>query len=259
VEIEPAIQWVQRFIAIAVIFQTIELLQIRTTFADNGVWSWNDLKKEFKIFSPFNQRMLDFFLNYRNFLCLLFVRLFMAICLLFFSNAFILAILLFSTIMIGLRWRGTFNGGSDYMTILVLSALTAESLSSHSYKISLAVLWYLSIQVCSSYFIAGLVKIRRQNWRNGTALRCFVASTIYREDELSRFIKEKKGIAIVLSWLLFLFELGFPLALVSSDLSLVVILMAIFFHVGNFYIFGLNRFVFAWMACYPALYFCSGL
>ena len=258
-EIEQAIQWVQRLIAIAIIFQTIELLQIKTTFADNGVWSWDDLKKEFKIFSPFNQRMLDFFLSYRNFLCLLVARICLAICLLFFSHPLILAILLFSTILIGLRWRGTFNGGSDYMTILVLSALTVESLSNHSYKISLAVLWYLAIQVCSSYFIAGLVKIRRQNWRDGVALRCFVASTIYKEDGLSRLVKEKKSIAIVLSWLLLLFEIGFPVALVSPDLSIVVILIAIAFHVGNFYIFGLNRFVFAWLACYPALYFCSGL
>ena len=76
---------------------------------------------------------------------------------------------------------------------------------------------------------------------------------------MSRLVKEKKSIAIVLSWLLLLFEIGFPVALVSPDLSIVVILIAIAFHVGNFYIFGLNRFVFAWLACYPALYFCSGL
>lgn len=258
-EIEQAIEWVQRLIGVAIIFQTIELLQIRTTFSDTGVWSWNDLRKEFRIFSGLNQRMLDFFLNYRNFLCLLFIRLLLAISLLFHSNVFILAILLFSTIMIGLRWRGTFNGGSDYMTILVLSALTVDSLAVHSYKISLAVLWYLAIQVSTSYFIAGLVKIRRQNWRNGTALSCFVASTIYKEDKLSNLIKDKKSIAVILSWLLFLFELGFPIALLSPNISLVFLILAVAFHVGNFYIFGLNRFVFAWMACYPALYFCSGL
>ncbi len=258
-DIYQAIQWVQRLIAIAIIFQTIEIFQIRKSFADKGVWSWYDLRIEFKTFSTFSQRMLDFFLSYRNFLCLLALRLLLATCLLFFSNVCILVILLFSTIMIGLRWRGTFNGGSDYMTILVLLALTVQSLSSESYKLSLAVLWYLAIQVCSSYFIAGLVKVRRQNWRSGVALRCFIASTIYKEDKLSKLIQENNSIALFLSWALFLFELGFPIALVNPSVSLFVVATAIVFHIGNFYIFGLNRFVFAWLACYPALYFCSGL
>ena len=38
-----------------------------------------------------------------------------------------------------------------------------------------------------------------------------------------------------------------------------ILVAAIGFHLVNFYAFGLNRFLFAWAAAYPALYFCSGL
>lgn len=258
-EIELAILWVQRLIAMAVIFQTIELLKIKETFADDGVWSWPVLRKEFEIFSIFNQKMLDFFLSYRNFIGLLLLRLVLGICLLFYSHFLILFILLFSTIMISLRWRGTFNGGSDYMTVLVLASLTINSLSGHHYKVSLAVLWYLSIQLCSSYFIAGLIKIRSANWRSGFALRGFVDSTIYYQNGLVSLIYDNPALSMLMSWLLFVFELGFVLSISNPTLCAIMIVCAVGFHMGNFYIFGLNRFIFAWLSCYPALYFCSGL
>ena len=35
--------------------------------------------------------------------------------------------------------------------------------------------------------------------------------------------------------------------------------VALGFHLANVYAFGLNRFLFAWLAAYPALYYCSSL
>jgi hypothetical protein len=36
-----------------------------------------------------------------------------------------------------------------------------------------------------------------------------------------------------------------------------IVAVALAFHIANVYVFGLNRFVWAWAATYPALYFCS--
>lgn len=257
-ELLYSIALTEKLIALALIFQTIELLLLRDVYSDSGVWRWADLNKEFKIFSRINQAMLCFFLNYKNFILFLVLRLVLAICLLFYSSPLILCTLLFSTVMIALRWRGTFNGGSDYMTVLVLSALSVASIYKDSETVQLAALWYITIQVVSSYFIAGLVKVRRGNWRDGSALQGFVASTIYKDISLTKLISSNKAVALLFSWTIIIFELAFIFTLLSPSVAVSFILIAFFFHVGNFYIFGLNRFVFSWMACYPALVFCSG-
>ena len=110
----------QKLISVALIFQTIELLTLKSSYADKGVWRWSSLAEEFKIFSPSTQKVLSFCLRYRNFLFILGLRLALSFTLIFYSNSFILLLLLFSTILISLRWRGTFNGGSDYMTVIIL-------------------------------------------------------------------------------------------------------------------------------------------
>ncbi len=259
-EISTALYLTKQIISYAIILQTIELFQIRKSFSDQGVWRWENLKVEFEIFSKLTQKILAFTLKYENFLVLLSLRLVAAIYLIFYSNAFLFLYLLISTLLISLRWRGTFNGGSDYMTIIVLSALTFDSFfSTASDKVSLAAMWYITIQICSSYFISGVVKIRRSNWRNGAALRGFMSSTIYKYNAVSKLISDNKIISIILSWAIIIFEVGFVLALLNPLLCVGFIMFALAFHLANFYFFGLNRFIFAWLACYPALLFCSGL
>jgi hypothetical protein len=257
-EISTTLYCTKQIISFAIILQTIELIQIRKSFSEQGVWRWEDLKVEFEIFSKLTQKFLAFTLKYENFLVLLALRLIAAICLIFYSNAFLFLYLLISTLLISLRWRGTFNGGSDYMTIIVLSALTFDSLfSSISEKVSLAAMWYITIQIYSSYFISGIVKIKGRNWRNGAALRSFMCSTIYNDNSLSRLISDNQIISIMISWTIILFELCFVAALLNPLLCVGFIIFALLFHLANFYFFGLNRFFFAWLACYPALLYCS--
>jgi len=144
------------------------------------------------------------------------------------------------------------------MTVIILSALSVGSLFKYSPKISLAVVWYITIQICSSYFISGVAKLRKKNWRNGAALKGFMKSTIYNEDKLTALFLRNSSLILISSWLIVLFEILFVTALISPPICSWFIVTAILFHIGNFYVFGLNRFIFAWLACYPALYYCSG-
>lgn len=252
-----AIFWTEKIIAIAIFFQTLELIQIRNAYSEKGTWAWNTLKKEFEIFPVFFQKIIGVFLKYPNFLYLLFLRLFSALLILFFPHPILIFILFFSTIFVCLRWRGVFNGGSDYMTIVVLSALCFFEIFKGSVNSSLICLWYISIQVCSSYFISGLVKIKKKNWRTGKALSGFINSSIYQSTPGTELISSNLRFSCLVSWIIILFELSFPLTLFSPQLCLAYIAFALAFHLANFYIFGLNRFLFAWAASYPALYFCS--
>ena len=144
---------IEKLIAVAIIFQTLELIAIRQVFSDEGVWRWSTLSKEFKVFSRVSQCVFTFFLGYRNFCILLFARLILALTLFFVSSPLVLVSLLISTILISLRWRGTFNGGSDYVTVLVLYSLTFASFFRDHLTVENAVLWYITIQISSSYFI----------------------------------------------------------------------------------------------------------
>lgn len=249
---------IEKLIALATIFQTIEFIQIRATFSDQGVWRWATLREEFKIFSRPSQILFNFVFSYKNFLLLLVIRLACGVLLLFDSSLIVLLILLFSTILICLRWRGVFNGGSDYMSVLVLTSLTVVSLDPDSDKIMLGVIWYLSIQLCSSYFIAGIVKLQKANWRNGTALSGFISSTIYRDNLLTQAIAKSSGGSKILAWIIMLFELMSPITLFNQTFCIVYLLFAFAFHLANFYVFGLNRFIFTWISCYPALIYVSG-
>ncbi len=252
-----AIFWTEKIIAIAIFFQTLELIQIRNSYDENGVWNWNTLKKEFAIFPIFFQKFIALFLKYPNFLYLLFLRLFSALLILFFPHPLLVFILFFSTVLICLRWRGVFNGGSDYLTIVVLSALCIFEIFKQSETAAFIALWYIAIQVCSSYFISGIVKIKKENWRTGKALSGFINSSIYLATPSSALISNNLKLSCFVSWIIMIFELSFPLALLSPEICLAYIVFAFVFHLANFYIFGLNRFLFAWAAAYPALYFCS--
>lgn len=63
-----------------------------------------------------------------------------------------------------------------------------------------------------------------------------------------------RGLAFFASWTIILFEVTFPAAILNAHLSLVYMASGLAFHAGNAYVFGLNRFFFAWLAAYPAIY-----
>ncbi len=251
-----ALIWITRLISLAVLLQSIEMLQIRSAFSDAGVWRWPTLKREFAIYPRALQKILDFALKYRNFIVLLSVRILAAIIGLGIGSGVSVLVMFLSTLLVSMRWRGTFNGGSDSMTLLVLGALSISNIFQKFPNINQACLWYVGIQCCFSYFISGVAKFRESEWRKGGALGGFFRSSHYQVPLVFKNISNSQ-VVVALSWLILIFELSFPLALLSPNICLVYIATALLFHICNFYIFGLNRFLFAWLAAYPALLYCS--
>lgn len=241
-----------KLIAVAVFLQSVEFLQIRKVFSDHGVWRWATLKKDFAAFWWPLPQILEIIFCDSHFRNLLVLRAFGAVLIFFWPQAWLALFLLMTTVLISMRWRGTFNGGSDYMTVIVLSAITLGAL----WAVKLA-LWYIAAQSCLSYFIGGAVKMKASNWRSGEALTEFICHSRYQvPTTLQNFLKVR-WIALLCTWLILIFECSFPLALTGRPQALAYITLALLFHLGNFYAFGLNRFLFAWLATYPALYFCS--
>jgi hypothetical protein len=255
--LSQALSWTDRLIALAVFLQTIEFLQIRRTFDRDGIWTWSVLRDDFSHLPSVFRFLLKIVFNDRRFFAVLILQLLCSVMLFLTSSAAASFLLLLTALLIAIRWRGTFNGGSDSMTILILAAISVAH-STDQEKIAKGALLYLAIQASLSYFIAGLVKLRKPAWRSGKALFHFLRDTNYEvPDSLRRW--NSPAFVLFCSWGILAFECFFPLALFSDKAAFSFAVAGGAFHLLNAYILGLNRFLFAWIASYPALIYCAGL
>jgi len=247
--------WSERLVCFAVFFQTIELLQVRKSFADSGVWSWSTLRLDYP---RLIQVLLSPVFSYRGFLALLVLR---AVCAglliaspeMAFGSSLLIYVTL-SSLLVCWRWRGTYNGGSDFMTMVVLLALSAASIWPQWTKVGLG---YIAVQLGLSYFLPGIVKLKNKEWRSGKALALLMNGGNY---EIPKSVKNwvaRPNTAFALSCGLIAFECSFPIAMINSAFCEVYLAIALLFHLVTFYVFGLNRFVWAWVAAFPALLYWS--
>lgn len=150
------------------------------------------------------------------------------------------------------RYHGPYNGGSDRMGLLVLYCLTL-SVWLPDGVMSEATFGYLGIQVVLSYFISGKVKIVNPDWRSGRALADVFAFSAYPVSEGLRQLANRPTMLWVASWGVILFELVFPISILWAPALALGLLIAAIFHLANACLFGLNRFVWFWLASYPSL------
>lgn len=151
------------------------------------------------------------------------------------------------------RFDGPYNGGADRMTLLSLVCLTAAHWAPAPAWAELA-LGYLAAQLVISYVMAGWVKIVNPDWRSGRALRDVFLFSAYPVSGALRALADRPRLLAAASWAVMLLELSFPLGLLDPRLLLAVLAAAACFHLANAALFGLNRFVWAWLAAYPALF-----
>lgn len=252
--LEVALLWTERLTALALVLQSLELLQLRRAFADDGVWRWSILRDEQAGLLLPLRWVLALLLPYRAFVGLLVARIVLAA--LFSLGHGLLALpLLLSQLLVCARFRGTFNGGSDYMTVVLLLGTSVAALPGAA-RVGLG---YICVQLVMSYFIAGITKLRQPAWRSGSALATFLRSPRYAAPAWVGSAATP-GLALVASWSVMVFEVGFPWALTGLTTAWCAALLGVGFHLANAVVFGLNRFLFAWTAAYPALlYFAAAL
>ncbi len=118
-------------------------------------------------------------------------------------------------------------------------------------KIAKGFFVYLCIQVIFSYVIAGLVKVKNSEWRNGQALPNIAKLLRYQVPKTFQLYLNNRNISLALSWLVIVFEILFFLPLLFPQSALFFLLFGLLFHFANFYFFGLNRFFWTWLATYP--------
>ncbi|MBS2035682.1 hypothetical protein JST97_11895 [bacterium] len=188
--------------------QTLELIRI-----------WPQVRKIWTL--ELVRRQTGWFPSDQAFHALLWLRLAASLGLLWSLSPWLVWILIGITLLSAIRFGGSLNGGSDYMTLVILSSLLLP--------------WgriYLAVQLTLSYVVAGLVKIRLPEWRNGKTLTLLT------------------GLPAFLSLPMLLWECSFPLAWSSPRLLWLYLAVGVCFHLCNAKILGLNRFFWIWLAAY---------
>lgn len=252
-----AMVWTERAIALAIVLQTVELLQLRRVYSESGIWRWSILADEHAALPGYLRATFAALLPDRPFLALLWLRLGCALALLAAGAGCVLPLLWFSQLAICVRFRGAFNGGSDAMTLLITFCASVAWLASYSPVITSGCLAFIAVQATLSYFVAGVAKLKEASWRDGEALRAFVASPQYNTPAWLRRGLSAPALARPLGLGVIAFECVFPLAWTGPTACAALLAIGLGFHVANAWLFGLNRFLFAWAAAYPALAYCS--
>lgn len=238
--------------------QTLEYLRMQKATAHDGLWSWQLQRTD--IPNAIVRQLLDVLFAPRVHTAHLCLRLLAALTLALQGASLPLISFLFvGNLLILIRWRGAFNGGSDFLTLVVLTGLLISQIVGawgDRYLGWQAGFWYIAIQAITSYFMSGAVKLLRSEWRNGSAMTIFLNAAIYGPLS-SQHPLRNKWLAWMGSWGFIVWEILFPLSLLDARLAAVFCAVASIFHFLVFWFFGLNRFFWAWMVSFPAIIWAS--
>lgn len=257
-----AVRFMSLIAAIACAVNALELLAIRSSWTSQGVWREQILATEWGGWSVL--------LGARGFLIVQVVQLVAAgvlatcgafaqlhaepgvvVSTLAAGAAMVLAA---TTLLAAMRFRATVNGGSDGMLFTVLLGLSIAWLPAVPMVVHEGAVLYVAAQVTLSYARAGLVKVRERAWWRGDALTAFLALPAYG---VPPWIPRHSVLLRVASIAVITFECTALAAWSDPQIATIVIATALVFHVGAAVVFGLNRFLLAWSAALPALWYAA--
>lgn len=257
-ELTLAVRIFEVLLGLSLVLQTLEYLRLPSL---DRVTLWPKLAQELPAKPAWLKSGLTLLLQPSPYRTMLVLRLVLALGLMLGLVGLAGAAVLFvMALLLLLRWRGAFNGGSDFMTLVGLSGLLLAHLVSAIADESLgwqAGFWYISLQTISSYFVSGWVKLLRAEWRSGQAMTLFLDTGVYGPLAQNSIFRNPQ-FARLCAWSFTLWEGCFPLALLDVRLALVLCAVASLFHFLVFWFFGLNRFFWAWLSSFPAIVYCAG-
>ena len=253
-----AIRATELLFALSLLIQTLEYLRMGKYTSDDAFWSWQLQRAD--IPNAPMRAVLDVLFKPKVHQLHLVLRLLAAVVLAFQGATLpLIGFLFVGNLLILVRWRGAFNGGSDFFTLVVLTGLLISQVVGAFGKTQLgwqAGFWFIAIQAVTSYFMSGAVKMLRPEWRNGAALTIFLNGAIYGPLSATHPLRNQ-WLAMLSSWGFIVWEILFPLSLLDPQLAAVFCAVAALFHFLVFWFFGLNRFFWAWLCSFPAIIWCS--
>ena len=251
-----AIIHVGTLLAVGSILHSLEFLSLHRALGTQGLWQSGDLAEEV-CRGPLSRRLVTLGFSPLFFQFAQALRIVAAVLWIVEPGPFSIMALLTIHVYTLIRFRGTFNGGSDSMMLYLLVLVAISQLGSHSEFSERVIAWSITAILVVSYGRAGLAKIKQANWRCGQSLNVFLGSSKYQGIAAIDSLRRSQAFLRIASWGIILFEVSFPTALLSPSIAFLFVCAGVLFHLGNAAVFGLNRFLFAWISAYPALLFCA--
>lgn len=238
---------ISKIFSFALLLQCIEMIIISKNSVFIKIWNFQNIESTLKYALPFPAQVLNFIFSENYFRILLFIELILIVFCFFVFHPILILLTAFLQLLVCMRFRGTFNGGSDMMVFVTAAGLIIGG------KVGLI---YIAIHATYSYFKAGLVKVKQKPWLNGNVLTDFLRISLYSDiqsaiPKLKRYPKLGK----ILSWGTLVFELSLPLIFLIPNMAFIYLSVAVSFHLIIYFTFGLNRFFWIWLSTWPAILF----
>jgi hypothetical protein len=148
--------------------------------------------------------------------------------------------------------------GADMMSFVVCAAAWLGIVVGRDELALRAAAWFIAAQAVLAYVVSGAFKAVAPAWRDGSALQRILATQSLGNKRLARLFGERAGLAQAMCWLVIVWECMFPLVLLlPAQLKLPAFAAGLLFHLSIAFTMGLNQFVWAFAATYPALWWVS--
>lgn len=148
--------------------------------------------------------------------------------------------------------------GAHHMYVIVFGALAVTALGDPTARWCVVV--FIALEAQLAYFVSGVAKACSGQWRSGAALPAIMGTKIYGQPDIAGFLESHPRIALLASWAVIGFEIAFPgLVLLGPDTAIAAVGAGALFHAGTAVTMGLNGFLFAFVATYPAVLAFAGV
>lgn len=234
----------------------LELLSVSSAFRDNGLLSWRAARITSRPFHRAIFARLTPLFSYPGIVVLLLARLLAgAMCLGSAIHGPVFAPFLGAYVAISLliHLRPLMgNNGADKMLLLTAVTCLIALLRPSPFAKAIALV-FLASQLSLAYAVSCWMKLSQPKWRSGHFLTNIFATSTFGKLQIHRSCVRWPRIAMCASGAVVIIEcLGSIAPWVPAEAAVVFLGGVMLFHLAAAYIMGLNTFVFAFIAVYPA-------
>lgn len=246
--------------AVGVVISSLEYLTYPKLLADDALASWpiSRTNRPWKVSDRF-ELILGWLFQYPHFILVVALRLVMAVLVIVgwpLSVVSTASVIAAASFLLALRSPYGTDGADQMTMIIFLAAALADVI--HTPRSTLMFLWFVALQACLAYFIAGVAKLVSPVWRGGRALPGILGTTSYGHRQLGPFLTRHPCMTSLCGWGVIMLECLFPAVLLGiRPLTFALLACALGFHVVAVFLMRLNTFLWAFAATYPSILFCA--
>jgi hypothetical protein len=249
-----------RICGVGIVVDSLERLTSIAKYRTDGLFSWNVLRQRLVSVPPPIRRLTDLLMAGTEFLgAVLLLRIAAAVIVALrplgsAAGGAGLTLLVLGQIYVLVR-TGFGAIGADPMTLVVCGGAWLAAVVGRTPLTMRAGLWFIALQGCLGYAVAGVFKLIAPKWRSGEAMMTVMSTSTYGNRTIFGILKRRPWLSRFACWLVIVWEATFPLVLIGPDDLLVAqFALGLLFHASIASLMGLNLFLAAFPTTYVAIW-----